>query len=347
MRKEVVFAIIIGILFGLVLAYGIIRANKAINRSATSISTENKDLEEPNEPTPPRTLSITLTEPEDSSVITENPITVSGITKPNLWVVTSTEDSDSISFTENQGAFSNDIDLVGGLNFITITAIEPSGLSFEKIIKIVFSSEFTPISTKSSGEAATESGKSQESSVNEKIENVLNKPRFYSGTITDISNGSIQIKGDAGEIKLISASETKTVFIKLGKTSTKIKMADVAIGDYIIAMGYIKDKGVLDSSRILIASPSQPTKRKVLIGKVMLLDKNSLNIKSTSDDKVYSVEPGDGINITKGALSDLTKIKFTQIKAGDDILLTGSDNETVIEATRIHIISTPEATPTP
>ena len=74
---------------------------------------------------------------------------------------------------------------------------------------------------------------------------------------------------------------------------------------------------------------------------------SSIEIKAISDDKVYSVEPGDGINITKGALSDLTKIKFTQIKAGDDILLTGSDNETVIEATRIHIISTPEATPTP
>jgi hypothetical protein len=346
MRKEIIFAIVMGIIFGLVVAFGIIRANKAINKSGSQVTTTNELLEI--SPTPEsQTLSITLTKPQDLGVETENPVTFSGISKPQTWIVISLAGSDYVLKTDEKGEFNASIDLDASLNFITVTAIDTNGLTFEKNIKTVFSSEFKKESEAENKTAsATDSAGDIEKKVNEKITEALNRPTFYSGTITDIIGLSFQLKTDSGEIRQISILDT-TSFIKLGKTTTSLKLKDVAIGDYIIALGYIKEKGVLSSSRVLITTPSQPETKLIYLGKVSNVKKGQITIVSAADGKDIDIIPSDSTITTNGDPNKAKKVRFVTISEEDTILVVGKVKDSQIEATRIHIISSLEASPTP
>jgi hypothetical protein len=347
MRKETVFAIVMGTLFGLLAAFGIIRANKAINKSNSQVATSSENLViSPTENS--QILGITLTKPQDLGVETENPIVFSGISKPQTWIVISLDNGDYILKTNETGEFNQNVELNAGLNYIRILSVDNNGSSFEKNIKIVLSSEFNKISgVEVTSVPSTESANDIEKKVNQKISDALNKPTFYFGTITDITNTSLQLKTDTGEIRQVSISDT-TNFVKFGKTTTTLKLKDVAIGDYIIAMGYVLEKDVLTSSRVLITTPLQPETKIVLMGKVSMVKKGQINIISVSDEKEIEIIPSDTNIITNGDPNNMIKVKFATISEGDTLLVVGKAKDSQIEATRIHIISSlePSATPT-
>lgn len=343
MRKEVVFAVATGIIFGLVIAFGILRANKAIKDSGTGTSTTDQQVYEVT-PTPETSTSlISLTKPGDEEISSESPTEVLGITRANTWVVVVSDTEDLIVASDQKGEFKADINLSPSLNLLTITAVDDSGNTIEKRLRLVYSTEFAKesLSEKVATNAAVEE------KVNQKVESVLNKATFYTGTITDITKDSFQIKTDSGEIKQVSVNADSTSFIKIGKTQSKIKLSEVAIGDYIISLGYIKDKDVLSSSRVLITSPYQSSERKVLLAKVTTIKKDSITVNSISDNKEYQITPSDKISVTEGPNDNMKKIKFSNINEGDIILISGTIKETSIEAKRINITSSAEPSPTP
>jgi hypothetical protein len=346
MRKEIVFAIVMGTMFGLLVAFGIIRANKAINKSNSQVTTSNENPEiSPTQNS--QVLGITLTKPEDLGVETKNPVVFSGISKPQAWIVISLDKSDYILKTNDTGEFNQNIDLTAGLNYVRITAVDDNGSVFEKDIKIVYSTEFNKISgVVATSVPATESADDIQKKVDQKITDALNKPTFYFGTITDITNTSLQLKSDTGEIKQISISDS-TNFVRFAKTTTTLKLKDVAIGDYIIAMGYVLEKDVLSSSRVLITTPIQPETKLVLLGKVSSIKKGQITIISASDGKEIEVIPSNTTITTNGDPDNIKKVMFATISEEDTILLVGKAKDSQIEATRIHIISSPEPSPTP
>ena len=346
MRKEIVFAIVMGTIFGLLVAFGIIRANNAFNKSNSEVSTSNENPEiSPAQNS--QVLGITLTKPNDLGVETENPVTFSGISKPQTFIVISLDNGDYILKTNDAGEFNQDIELDAGLNYIKMTAIDDKGSSFEKNIKIVFSTEFNKISeVKDTSTPATVSADDIQKKVDQKITDALNRPTFYFGTITDLTNSSLQLKSDTGEIKQISIT-VSTSFVRFGKTTTTIKLKDVAIGDYIIAMGYIFEKDVLDSSRVLIITPFQPESKIVLLGNVDDVNKGLITVNPIIDGKEIGIIPSNSTVTTNGDPNEMKKVKFASISEGDIILLVGKAKDSQIEAIRIHIISSPEPSPTP
>src|SRR4030042_2801349 len=140
MRKEYLFAIIFGSIFGLVIAFGIWRANSAIKLKTSQISTsdnqEDKVVQNNNE------LGLVLIKPKDKDVISESPIKLSGITKPKATVVVSLPDQDYIFSTDEDGSFEQEIELSGGVNQIIIKSYDENGNSKENLIKLVYSTEF-------------------------------------------------------------------------------------------------------------------------------------------------------------------------------------------------------------
>src|SRR6185369_9843934 len=90
MRKEVVFAVILGGLLGLVIAYGAWRANVALSSKTGSKSEEKAG------PTslPLSELKIALAKPIEQEVITDSPVTISGITSPNANILVSGNEDD-------------------------------------------------------------------------------------------------------------------------------------------------------------------------------------------------------------------------------------------------------------
>lgn len=140
MRKEIFFAILAGALFGLVIAFGIWRANSSMksNNGSSDVSV----VEESPTASPKSEVGLTLAKPENLTVTGETPITLNGITEPNNWIAISAEDDDYVFQADANGAFEKDIDLVGGANVIVITSIDKDGNTKSTKLTIVYSSEF-------------------------------------------------------------------------------------------------------------------------------------------------------------------------------------------------------------
>ena len=120
----------------------------------------------------------------------------------------------------------------------------------------------------------------------EKIETAKNNPTAFMGSITDISQNSIQIKDGKGEIKLISINSENIIVVNTIKKSVVVKSNDLAIGDYIISMGYVNEKSVLEAKRILITLPTEKTKRSIGLGTISILSKKEITIKDKNGNEI-------------------------------------------------------------
>lgn len=144
MRKEIIFAVLAGIFLGVVVAFGVWRANSSLNQTEPSenFSTSEQNVEDSTNNNNTDGVDIALTKYENGDVVTESPVTISGITKANSLVIISAEDEDYSATSDNKGEFSVDVDLNGGINDLIIKSFDENGNSKEEDLRLVYSSEF-------------------------------------------------------------------------------------------------------------------------------------------------------------------------------------------------------------
>lgn len=139
MRKEILFAIIAGVVIGTALAFGIWRANSSLKSKGEEVlSVPTKEEVE----SPETEFKIALAKPEDYDVITKSPTALSGITEPNTWIAISSEEDDYILKSDSKGAFEQEVELVGGVNQLLVYAFDENGSSSKKDLIVVFSTKF-------------------------------------------------------------------------------------------------------------------------------------------------------------------------------------------------------------
>lgn len=141
MRKEVIFAIILGFALGLIITLGIWQANKAIKEQQTQTTNEESVLPTQSVNTTNKVVpfSLTIVKPEDESLSSTATTTVSGTTEPGAQVVVLGEKSEEIIEADENGIFSTEMALVGGTNEITVTAYSNNGDEVTKSILVVYS----------------------------------------------------------------------------------------------------------------------------------------------------------------------------------------------------------------
>ena len=312
MRKELIVASIIGIGFGLVIAFGVYRINSSLKPNG------NKTLSTPNPKTVISEFKITLDKPQNNDVLTEDSIAVTGITKPLTWISVSGEDEDYVVQSDDKGLFSQDVNLIPGVNQIKLTAFDALGAqSIEKVL-VVYSSSFqergSALASPSAGiGSSSDSGIKTgdiktgdiRAKVEEKVKEALNRPKAYLGTVTDISDSTIQIKTAESQIQQISVKDDGIAVVKTGTINKAVKLTDVAIGDFIVAMGYINSNTVLNAQRILITDPVTEPKVNATFGKLIDIDKKITTSKSVKaklktikdDDLIIFVIDGSGTDL--------------------------------------------------
>jgi hypothetical protein len=170
--------------------------------------------------------------------------------------------------------------------------------------------------------------------VQEKVQAARNKPMAFIGTITDISEAGIQIKNDLDQIQQISVSES-TVYAKINKTRTNISFDDIAIGDFIVAMGYESTTDVLDAKRILLTSAISLTTRTSIIGTITSINTSEITLSSTSGE--YRVDIDKQTDISSGYPAE--KSRVSELEEGDEVIASGELTNNVISARRIHLTS--------
>ena len=140
MRKEVLIAVAAGILFGIILAFGIWRANSALkpdsppqSKESESQATRSQNSEE---------FAISLILPDQYDVITDSPVLISGVTSSGSWVLLSGEEEDYIIKADETGKFEQEVKLTPSVNQIIISAFHPQGNSISQSLTVVYSTEF-------------------------------------------------------------------------------------------------------------------------------------------------------------------------------------------------------------
>ncbi|MBX4205847.1 hypothetical protein KW795_01480 [Candidatus Microgenomates bacterium] len=290
MRKEVIFAILSGSALGLIIAFGVWRANQAIKSNIKQNSQEEQKVVSD---TKINQFDLTIASPETNSITTSSKVTIQGITKPNTYIVASTESTDKIVKVDNTGSFSVEVPLSGGINPIKVTSLDPANGSAKKSLNVIYSSEFNKFlaTVSSDTKESTSSADAVREKVKEKIAQAQEKPLAYLGLITDITDTTVQIKNDEGEIQQISLDPKATEYVKLGSETKKVELKDLAIGDYIAALGFKNSNNVLSGKRVLITSKPEEVKFVSMLGTITNIGKKDLTIKDNHDTE-WSIQFG-------------------------------------------------------
>lgn len=339
MRKELSWAIGIGIFFGLIIAFGAWRINTSSKKEP--ITTEAS-------PTPSVATSefkIVLDKPEQDDVVTQSSITVSGITKALAWITISGEKGDTALQAGQDGGFSQNIDLISGVNQIKVTAFDPAGAqSIEKVL-VVYSSAFQVqnIPSPSPSDNSTESAIRQKVAAD--VAAALNNPKAYIGVVTDIADSTVQIKTTDGQIRQISTSDdgSVTVINSKGTTTKTIKLTDIAIGDFIVAMGYVNSKSVLAAQRILVTDPVTEPKIDAYLAKVSDVSKKSITVSGIKDGEPQTVTPGTKTDIESFDSGKLKSIKLANISDNDLIIYVVDSSSDTPTVRSIFVVQKPQS----
>lgn len=124
MKKEVIIAIIIGLLIGLIFTLGISTANKALNQQkakklASQESVDSLALSANNQQ-----KTLTVTSHENFDLINQSEITLSGIAWPNAILALMTETQTKLAQADSEGIFTFTLNLIKGFNEITLIATD-------------------------------------------------------------------------------------------------------------------------------------------------------------------------------------------------------------------------------
>ena len=327
MRKEVWFAIIGGILLGLIIGFGVYRINFAFKKDSVPNSS----------PTPaPTAQGLTIAKPTSDDVITSLPLKISGITSKGAWVVISTGGSDYIFKANEKGVFEEDIDLEGGVNQVVVSGIDKNGIISSQELRLIYSTQLES-STPNTETAPSSSESGVRETVLKKVEDVLNNPKAYLGVVTDILDGTVQLKTDSGSIEQVSTKDDAVKVIKQDTASKEVKLTDIAIGDYIVAMGFRNGNHVLNAKRILIITPPTKSDIKVVFGKIKSINKKEIKIEDNtitlSSTTKYTTFAKDG---------SITSYKSTNLEENDLIISVSKVKEETFTARRIHLVESSE-----
>ncbi len=150
MKKELFFAVFIGLAFGLLITYGIYTARSSILPTDSPSPSPS--------PSPSATTAasdLVVIAPEDEIVTTDTTATVTGTAAPNAFVSVVTAADSTLLATDDQGKFSREIALESGANVIVITTIDQDGARAQTERTVIYLEE--PLTPTTATESATES----------------------------------------------------------------------------------------------------------------------------------------------------------------------------------------------
>lgn len=322
MRKEIIFAIVFGGIIGLVVAFGIWRVNSAFKPKDKPQASAT--------PTPRPDYLISVAKPESEDVLTSSPTQVTGLTRANALIAVSGEGADYVTNAASDGTFSENVALLGGTNQILLAAFDEAGTPTQTDLLVVYSSEFAK-------ELATKDGDSVKEKVEQKVAEAINRPKAYLGTITNIAGNTIQIKSQTGEIQQVGITGN-TVYVDTDPTVKTVTVKDVAIGDFIVAMGFTNGNSVLNAKRILITPPLEKIDRQILLGKITKTTTKDFTI-IAKDNVETTVTPAKGVTYLLRSQDKFVKSKFADLEEEAEVVVFGTPGEKSFSARTVFILT--------
>lgn len=304
MKKEVLIAIVSGLILGLVITVGIYTANRSINQQRAKKQMQSA-------PTPTalplaNNKSLSLTSHENFDLVEDSAISLGGVAWPGAVVALISEADSQIIAADQEGIFIFKTKLIKGFNEITLAASDETGTIQTQNLVLTYSTskietETSRLQVVNVAYAAEETATAGAESVTEKIKERLQdtvseglvsikeqltskatapRKKAYVGKILslDEANLTLTYKEQNFSVNL----KPDTVYVK--GTNTAIDWEDLKVNDFVIAMGwYHNDLQEFTAARLSrISQPEPPVNRQLISGKITEVDgqKISLNNKT-------------------------------------------------------------------
>lgn len=126
MKKEIFFAVLLGLSLGLIVTYGVYRATQADTQDQVSNiaqSTTGDQNSQSNE----TVSNLVINSPKDEALVDTKTIPVTGLTTSNSFVIVYVNETPYITTADQTGAFSISVDLAENSNFIGVYALNQDG----------------------------------------------------------------------------------------------------------------------------------------------------------------------------------------------------------------------------
>lgn len=129
MKKEVIFAVVLGVSLGFIITFGIWKARTALE----ALPIPSPSLAQKLTPTPTGSatnsskISLEIFEPKNNDLINTEKVTLTGRTSPKTAVVIADEQNESTLLSDANGNFSQEITLIGGENRVRVFAFDENG----------------------------------------------------------------------------------------------------------------------------------------------------------------------------------------------------------------------------
>lgn len=116
-----------------------------------------------------------------------------------------------------------------------------------------------------------------------------NSRGIYQGTITDIADQTIQIRTNEGGVAQAMMSD-ETIYKSYLKTPKDLKLSDIAIGDYVSAVGAISARGILNARELLILPPQvEEVENQADTGTIAEVSKRQIILQTKDSNKTYEI----------------------------------------------------------
>lgn len=329
MKKEVLIAIIAGLVLGLVITMGIYTANRSLNQQRAKKLMQNT----PAPTTMPGNFSnktLNITSHESFDLMDTSALTLSGIAWPNAVVALISEADSQITRADAEGIFIFETRLIKGFNEIAVIASDETGATQTQNLVLTYSTNkiepetslLNLVKTAYAAEAEATSGaetvtekikeRLQDTvseglvAIKEEITGKLAAPRkkAYVGKIgsLDATNLTLAYKEQNFSVNL----NDKTIFVK--GANTAIDWEDLDVDNFVIAMGfYHSDSDSFTAARVsLISEPEPPVNQQLVQGKISEVDGQKVSL--------------NGKTLTLGKKTDLT-ISGVDKPAAEDLAL--------------------------
>ena len=281
MRKEVVFAIIIGLFLGAVILVGWQLADQSAKQAASTTAQIPQGKPDLAPPETPIAQGISVISPQDHAVINVNSIKIIGKTLANVFVAASNSEDEAIVTADKDGNFSVDLALTGGENVIKLTVLKDDLTTASTQITVIYttakisSSENVLDPITASPSAIVD--KVVKAALDKNLKNVQDSNLLvgYAGVISDIKLGVFDLT--TGQVNLQISYDSKTTIIKDGKT---LKPELLSMKDKAIVIGNMSSPDILVAKRIVISSKDETPviEKRVIYSPIVKIKGNILTL---------------------------------------------------------------------
>lgn len=297
MKKEVLIAVVTGLILGLIITMGIFTANRSINQQRVK-----KQLQQsPAIVLPPsenNTKTLNLTSHESFDLLDESDIKLSGVAWTNAVIALITETDTQLIQADEEGIFVFSVRLIKGFNEITLVATDETGFTqslnlvltysttqldqpiswFEKIFKPAYAQESVTDKIK---ERLQDTAEENLVDIKEQLTTKSTAPRkkAYIGKISTIDNDSLVLSYKDKEYP--TTLNQDTVYTR---GSAAIDRQDLDINDFVIILGWYDGQAEKFSAvKVnIIDEPEAPTNRQLLQGKISEIDGSKITVNNKS-----------------------------------------------------------------